>query len=137
MFRILALYREARFHVASRPAGLVGAYVVGLAFAFGWTPCVGPALAAILMIAGSEASIGYGTSLLAAYAFGLGVPFLAAALAARPFAAFMQRFRRHLGKVEKAMGSLLVLTGILFLTGSMSDLAYWLLDTFPVLGRIG
>ena len=137
VFRILALFREVRFHIESRPAGLIGAYVVGLAFAFGWTPCVGPVLAAILLVAGSDDSIGYGAGLLGFYALGLGLPFLAAAVAAQPFMAFMRRFRRHLGKIEKAMGGLLVFTGLLFITGSMSDIAYWLLETFPGLGRIG
>lgn len=137
VFRIFLLFREARFHVAAKPAGLVGAYVVGLAFAFGWTPCVGPVLAAILMVAGSETSIQYGATLLGAYALGIGVPFLLAALAVQPFMNFLTRFRRHLGTIEKAMGGLLVVTGILFITGSMSDIAYWLLETFPGLGRIG
>lgn len=137
VFRVAFLMREARFHVESRPAGLVGAYVIGLAFAFGWTPCVGPVLAAILFVAASEDSILYGASLLGAYAGGLGIPFLAAALAARPFTKFMQRFRGHIRKVEIALGILLVITGILFLTGKMSELAYWILELFPALGRIG
>ena len=137
LLRIPFLYREARFHVESRPAGLAGAYVVGLAFAFGWTPCVGPVLAAILFVAGAEGSVLEGSTLLTAYALGIGLPFLAAALAARPFMAFMARFRRHLGVVEKVMGGLLVLTGILFLTGTMSEIAYWILEAFPALGRIG
>ena len=137
VFRLGFLYREARFHVEARPAGLIGAYVVGLAFAFGWTPCVGPVLAAILFVAGAEDSIGEGVMLLTAYALGIGVPFLAAALAARPFMAFMQRFRRYVGRVEKAMGVLLVATGILFLTGAVSEIAYWLLEAFPALNRIG
>ncbi len=137
LLRIPFLYREARFHVESRPAGLVGAYVVGLAFAFGWTPCVGPVLAAILFVAGAEGSVLEGSTLLTAYALGIGLPFLAAALAARPFMSFMARFRRYLGMVEKVMGGLLVLTGILFLTGTMSEIAYWILEAFPALGRIG
>ncbi|MDH3793143.1 MAG: cytochrome c biogenesis protein CcdA, partial [Rhodospirillales bacterium] len=137
LLRIPFLYREARFHVESRPAGLVGAYVVGLAFAFGWTPCVGPVLAAILFVAGAGDSVLEGTLLLTAYALGIGLPFLAAALAARPFMAFMARFRRYLGAVEKVMGGLLVLTGVLFLTGTMSEIAYWILEAFPDLGRIG
>lgn len=136
-FRILLLYREARFHPGSKPAGLVGAYVIGLAFAFGWTPCVGPALAVVLMVAAQEQSAWYGASLLAVYALGLGVPFLLAALAVERFMAFMKRARRHMVLVERAMGGLLVVTGVLFITGSMSDLSYWLLDTFPALGRIG
>ncbi len=137
VFRIALLFREARFHMESRPAGLLGAYVVGLAFAFGWTPCVGPVLAAILFVAASEETIWQGTLLLTSYSLGIGVPFLAAALAAKPFMGFMQRFRHHVRTVERVMGALLVGTGVLFLTGSMSDIAYWLLETFPALGRIG
>ncbi len=137
VLRIGLLYREARFQVARRPAGIAGAFLVGLAFAVGWTPCVGPVLATILLIAGSEDSLWHGTSLLTAYGLGIGLPFLAAALFAGPFMAFMARFRRHLGKVEKAMGGLLVATGVLFITGSMNELGYWLLETFPALGRVG
>lgn len=136
-FRIPLLYREARFHTEARPAGLVGAYVIGLAFAFGWTPCVGPVLAAILMVAGSATDVGYGASLLAVYSAGLGIPFLIAALAVKPFMGFMQRFKRHMRRVEQVIGVLLVLTGLAFMTGFMSELAYWILETFPSLGRVG
>jgi cytochrome c-type biogenesis protein len=137
IFRLAVLYREARVHVESRPAGVFGAYVIGLAFAFGWTPCVGPVLAAVLMVASSETDIAYGTSLLAVYSAGLGIPFLASALAVRPFMSFMSRFRRHMQTVERAIGALLVVTGVLFLTGSIADIAYWILETFPALGTSG
>lgn len=137
VFRINLLFREARFHVASKPAGLLGAFVIGLAFAFGWTPCVGPVLAAILLYAGSEADVVRGAALLLAYALGIGIPFLAAALFAGPFMRLMQRHRKHMGKVEKVMGALLVVTGILFLTNSMSTIAYLMLDWFPQLGTVG
>jgi cytochrome c-type biogenesis protein len=130
------LMREKRFAVA-RPLGLWGAYLMGLAFAFGWTPCIGPILAAILAVAAAETTVAKGAGLLAVYSLGLGVPFMIAALAVEPFAAFLARFRAHLGLVEKAMGGLLVLTGIAFLTGSVGAVSYWLLDTFPVLGKIG
>jgi cytochrome c-type biogenesis protein len=137
VFRIAALYRDLRFRTDKRPAGLMGAYVVGLAFAFGWTPCVGPVLAAILFMAGAEDSLTRGSVLLGGYAMGIGLPFLAASLAARPFMAFMARFRRAMGIMEKVVGGLLIVTGILFLTGGMADIAYWLLEAFPALGRIG
>jgi cytochrome c-type biogenesis protein len=130
------LMRERRFEVA-KPVGLWGAYLMGLAFALGWTPCIGPILAAILAIAASETTVAKGAGMLAVYSLGLGVPFIIAALAVEPFAAFLARFRTHLGTVEKAMGGLLVLTGIAFLTGTVSDVSYWLLDTFPALGKIG
>ena len=117
----------------SKPVGLWGAYVMGLAFAFGWTPCIGPILAAILAVAASEATVAKGAGLLAVYSLGLGIPFLAAAFAVEPFAAFLARFRAYLPMVEKVMGALLVLTGIAFLTGFVSEASYWL-STFPVLG---
>jgi cytochrome c-type biogenesis protein len=128
--------REKRFDVA-KPVGLWGAYVMGLAFALGWTPCIGPILAAILAVAASEATVAKGAGLLGVYSLGLGVPFIVAALAVEPFAAFLARFRAHLGLVEKAMGGLLVLTGIAFLTGTVGEVSYWLLDRFPALGKIG
>jgi cytochrome c-type biogenesis protein len=131
------LHREARYHADSRPAGLVGAYVIGLAFAFGWTPCIGPILAAILAVAGSEDNVGRGAILLAVYSAGLGLPFLAAAFAMKPFVALLKRMRSSYGYVEKAMGALLVLTGIAFLTGSINSASFWLLETFPVLQQLG
>jgi cytochrome c-type biogenesis protein len=137
VFRIGLLYREARFHVARKPAGIVGAYVVGLAFAFGWTPCVGPVLAAILMVAAGEDSAMRGATLLAAYAGGIGVPFIVAALFAQLFLKFMARFRRHIVWVERVLGALLVATGILFLTGGINDVGNWLLETFPQFGQVG
>jgi cytochrome c-type biogenesis protein len=130
------LMREKRFQLA-KPVGLWGAYLMGLAFALGWTPCIGPILAAILAVAASEATVVKGAGMLAVYSLGLGVPFIIAALAVEPFAAFLARFRTHLGLVEKAMGGLLVLTGIAFLTGTVSQASFWLLDTFPMLGKIG
>ncbi len=137
IFRIGLLYREARVDVRNKPAGLVGAYLLGIAFGFGWTPCIGPVLAAILFVAGSEDTVARGAGLLAVYSAGLGVPFLVAAAFAGRFLKFSARFKRHMGAVEKAMGVLLVLTGILFLTGRMADISFWLLETFPFLQKIG
>jgi cytochrome c-type biogenesis protein len=136
VFRIAFLMYEKRVEVP-KPVGLWGAYVMGLAFAFGWTPCIGPILAAILAVAASEATVAKGAGLLAVYSLGLGIPFLLAAFAVEPFTAFLARFRGHLAKVEKVMGALLVLTGIAFLTGFISGASYWLLETFPALGKIG
>jgi cytochrome c-type biogenesis protein len=130
------LMREKRFGM-TKPVGLWGAYLMGLAFALGWTPCIGPILAAILAIAASEATVAKGAGMLAIYSLGLGIPFIAAAFAIEPFAAFLARFRAHLGLVEKAMGGLLVLTGIAFLTGAVTQASFWLLDTFPMLGKVG
>ena len=134
--RIGLLMREKRPAMA-RPVGLWGAYAMGLAFAFGWTPCIGPILAAILAVAASEATVAKGAGLLAVYSLGLGIPFVIAAFAIEPFAAFLVRFRAHLTMVERVMGGLLVLTGVAFLTGFVTQASYWLLEIFPVLGRIG
>jgi cytochrome c-type biogenesis protein len=130
------LNREKRLDIP-KPVGLWGAYVMGLAFAFGWTPCIGPILAAILAVAASEATVAKGAGMLAVYSAGLGIPFIIAALAVEPFAAFLTRFRAHLGTVEKVMGGLLVLTGIAFLTGFVTTASFWILETFPSLGKIG
>lgn len=133
---IALLMRQKRFELA-KPVGLWGAYLMGLAFALGWTPCIGPILAAILAVAASEETVAKGAGMLAVYSLGLGIPFVAAAFAIEPFAAFLARFRAYLGLVEKTMGGLLVLTGIAFLTGAVSQVSFWLLDTFPMLGKIG
>ena len=136
LFRVAMFYREKRVQV-EKPVGPWGAYVMGLAFAFGWTPCIGPILAAILTVAGSEDTVVQGAALLAVYSAGLGVPFIAAALAIEPFFKFIKRFSKHFATVEKAMGVLLVATGIGFLTGSMQSFSFWLLETFPALAKLG
>jgi cytochrome c-type biogenesis protein len=136
LFRLGFLAQEARVQV-DKPAGPLGAFLMGLAFAFGWTPCIGPVLAGVLAVAGSEGTVVRGAGLLAVYSAGLGIPFLLAAFMMGPFLRFLQRFRAHIGKVEKAMGVLLVLTGIGFLTGSISQFGFYLLEAFPVLGKLG
>lgn len=137
VFRFAMLNREKRYQSGARPVGLLGAYGVGLAFAFGWTPCIGPVLATVLAIAAAEESVGRGALLLAIYSLGLGVPFMIAAFGVSTFLGFFRRFSKHLGLVEKAMGVLLILAGIAFLTGLHQTFAYWLLETFPVFSRIG
>jgi len=137
LFRIGFLFREARLNVQTKPAGLAGAYLMGLAFAFGWTPCVGPVLAAILFVAGTEDSIVRGATLLTAYSLGIGIPFLVAGLFAARFINWADRFKQHMRIIEMVMGGFLVLTGILFITGTMSLIAQWLLETFPVFSNIG
>ena len=137
VFRIGLLFREARFQNVSKPAGFLGAYIVGLAFAFGWTPCVGPVLAAILMVAGIEGSAARGALLLGAYALGIGIPFMLASLFSGPFVQMMARLRGHMGTIEKVIGGALVLTGVLFLTGGMPRIAGWLLETFPAFSSFG
>ncbi|EFL90351.1 cytochrome c biogenesis CcdA family protein [Ahrensia sp. R2A130] len=140
VFRFALMYREARVQVSpelTRSATAAGAFVMGLAFAFGWTPCIGPILGVILGMASTSDTVGEGAFMLGVYSLGLGIPFMLAALFAGPFLRFLQRFRRHLGLVEKAMGLLLVLTGIAFLTGGMQTMAFWLLETFPALQQLG
>ncbi len=136
LLKVPLLYRQARFKARVEGASLAGAFVMGLAFAFGWTPCIGPVLATVLTLAASEASLGAGVRLLLVYSLGLGIPFILAAVAIGPFIAFLQRFRRHIPRVEKAMGVLLVATGVLMLTGSLNWFGQWLIDNVPVLSRV-
>lgn len=136
LLRIPLLYSEARFQADTSGATLAGAYLIGLAFAFGWTPCIGPVLATVLSLAANEASLGAGVRLLAVYSLGLGIPFVLAAVAIGPFLSFMQRYRRYLGLFEKVMGVVLIITGILFLTGSLNAFGNWLLDAFPGLQQV-
>ena len=130
------LSRQIKLEV-KKPVGLWGAYLMGLAFAFGWTPCIGPILAAILAIAASKATLEKGAALLATYSLGLGLPFIVAAFAVEPFAAFLSGFRAYLKHMERVMGTLLVLTGIGFLSGLFTQLNVWLIETFPLLQRVG
>jgi cytochrome c-type biogenesis protein len=136
LFKLAWLYREKRLHI-NKPLGLWGGYVMGLAFAFGWTPCIGPVLAAILAVAGSEETVWRGAALLAVYSAGLGVPFLLAATALEGFTRLAARFRHAMPIVERLTGVALVVTGIAFLTGGFSELSYWLIETFPALAKLG
>ena len=137
LFRIPLFDRTVRIGLAEKPAGLIGAYVIGLAFGFGWSPCVGPVLAAILLVAGAQESAGEGARLLFIYSLGIGVPFLVAAGFAGAFMRWSARFRKRLNMIEKAMGLLLIATGVLIVTGQMAVIANWLVETFPALGKIG
>ena len=134
--RIGLLMREGRLPIP-KPVGLWGAYVMGLAFAFGWTPCIGPILAAILSVAAAEATVAKGAMLLAVYSAGLGIPFLLAAFAVEQFSELFLRMKKHLARVEHAMGVLMVITGVAFLTGAISNVSIWLLETFPALQNFG
>lgn len=137
VFRIGLLHRQARMEVRNHKVGPAGSYLMGLAFGFGWTPCIGPVLSVILGVAGTRDTVGAGALLLAVYSLGLGIPFIAAGLFAGPFMRWMRRYRGHLGKVEKAMGALLVLTGVLFVTGQITTIAFWMLSMFPGLATLG
>lgn len=131
------LDRDVRVHEAPRWGGGLGAFLVGMAFAFGWTPCIGPILATILTLAASGDSLAYGASLLAVYSLGLGIPFILAALGLDRFLAFSRRFRPYMRRIEQGAGAVLIVTGVLMLTGRFSQLGYYLLDAFPALGRLG
>ena len=137
VFKLGFLNQEKRFHQEGRPVGLLGAYAVGLAFAFGWTPCIGPVLGTIYGLASETESVGRGAVLLAVYSLGLGIPFLLSATAINGFLSFFARFKRHLGTVEKAMGAMLVVAGVMFFTGGLQSISNWLLNNFEVLQRIG
>ena len=137
LVRIPLLYREARFNDLDRPQNWFGAYVIGLAFGFGWTPCIGPILGTILAIAASDSSLGYGVSLLGVYSLGLGIPFILAAFAINRFLSFMRRFRRYFKLVEVGTGLVLIATGLLIFSGQFQILAYWFLEAFPGLANLG
>ncbi|MEK6204971.1 MAG: cytochrome c biogenesis protein CcdA [Amylibacter sp.] len=131
------LQREARLDAGDRGGSAFGAYILGLAFAFGWTPCIGPILGAILSMAAQEASIARGTLLLATYAIGLGLPFIIAAIFINRAIGVLNRFKRHMGVIEKTMGGMLVLVGLMLITGAFSSFSFWLLEMFPALSAIG
>ena len=137
LLRIPLLYRSATIDVGRKPAGLLGAFVMGLAFAFGWTPCAGPVLAAVLMMAGAEATVAKGALLLAAYSLGTGIPFLIAASFMSEFMTLLKGIKPHLALVEKTMGGFLVLTGAAFLTGVVPRMSEWIFERFPSLATIG
>jgi cytochrome c-type biogenesis protein len=126
IIKIKALYQDKRFHNVAKPRGAIGALVIGFAFAFGWTPCIGPILAGILALASTQDSVTQGMSLLAVYSAGLGVPFLLTSLALNRFLAFYSRFKRHFRAVEIASGALVITVGVLIMTGSFTRLASWL-----------
>ena len=137
ILRIGFLEREARFEASSQNGSAFGAYVLGLAFAFGWTPCIGPQLASILTLAASEGSVARGTTLLGVYALGLGVPFLLVALFLSRLSATLTWLKRHMQIIEGLMGLLLWTIGLMMLTGGFADFSFWILDTFPSLANLG
>jgi cytochrome c-type biogenesis protein len=132
VLRIEWLYQEKRVQPPRQPAGLVGAALVGIAFAFGWTPCIGPILAGILAVAATQDTVGDGVRLLSAYSLGLGVPFLATALAIDRFFAAFARIRRHYHTIEVVSGVLLLVIGLLIFTNRFTILAQWLTPYLPV-----
>jgi len=137
IFRVPFLEQDIRFEVKNNVGNALGAYVLGLAFAFGWTPCIGPQLGAILALAANEGSVLKGTSLLAIYAVGLGVPFLISALFVSQSVTIIRKLQKHMLLVERLMGLLLLVVGILLFTGGFSKISFFLLDVFPFLAYIG
>lgn len=135
--KIGLLYREAKIESTAEPTTLIGAYIMGLAFGFGWTPCVGPALASILMIASGMGDIWRGGLLLLVYGLAMTAPFIVAALFARPFLGWMARNRKYLGHVEKVMGAMLILFALLIATGSVNLIANAMIQWFPSLTSLG
>ncbi|NIY72792.1 cytochrome c biogenesis protein CcdA [Marivivens donghaensis] len=135
--RIPLFMREARVDVKDQGGSILGAYLLGLAFAFGWTPCLGPILSAILAVAANESSATRGAILLFAYAMGLGIPFLLVAAFFSRLKGPMAWMRRHMDRIERISGLLLWTVGLMLLTGRFTDLSRWLLEAFPVLANIG
>lgn len=137
IFRLSFLDREARIDTGDRGGSALGAYILGLAFAFGWTPCLGPILGAILGLAASEGDVARGTALLAVYALGLGIPFLLVAAFFPRLTGAMAFMKRHLDRIERISGLLLWTVGLFMLTGQFTDFSWWLLERFPALARLG
>lgn len=137
VIRIPFLDREARLDAGDQGGSAFGAYLLGLAFAFGWTPCIGPQLGAILSMAATEASVTRGTALLGVYAVGLGLPFLLVALFIDRAGGLLARMKRHMAVIERAMGVLLVAVGLALMTGAFTAFSFWLLETFPALATLG
>jgi cytochrome c-type biogenesis protein len=131
VFRFALLAREARVQFADKPLGYLGSVVAGMAFGAGWTPCIGPILGSILLYTSTRADLGQGLRLLGAYSLGLALPFLAAAWALEAFLGWFRRFRRYIGWVERIAGALLVLFGVLLLTGTFTLMSGWLQSLTP------
>ena len=137
IFRIPLLDRDMRIDAGDRGGSSFGAYVLGLAFAFGWTPCIGPQLGTIITLAASEASIGRGMVLMATYAAGLGIPFILVAIFIQRSMGLMNWMKRHMDRIERIMGLLLYTVGLLLLTGGFAELSRWLIEKFPALAAVG
>ena len=131
------LNRDTRYQIESYRPGIVGSYVIGLSFAFGWTPCIGPILGSVLSIAASSETVTYGIVLLMLYSAGLGIPFLLAAYAINGFMRFLSKIRNYIRAIEIFTGVLLVIFGILILTNRIQELAFFFIKYFPFLTQFG
>ncbi len=137
LVKLSFLYKEARFQTSGEQKGLIGAYVVGLAFAFGWTPCIGPILATILTLAATQEHFSQGVSLLAVYSLGLGVPFIIASVAINRFLRASDRIRKHMKTIEIVIGILLIVTGMAIFMGTLQNFGFYLIEAMPWLANIG
>jgi len=137
LIRIPFLDTEARLDAGDRGGSAFGAFVLGLAFAAGWTPCIGPQLGTILSLAATDADASRGTALLAVYALGLGIPFLLSAIFINRAIGLMNRIKPHMKMIERVMGLLLIGVGVMLISGQMAALSYWMLETFPGLATLG
>jgi len=135
--RLPLLNRDLRLHLRNNSASMLSAFILGLAFAFGWTPCIGPILATVLSVAARGESLWYGATLLTVYAVGLGIPFLLAAFLVVPFMRWIRRIRKHFRIIELTTGCLLILTGLLFLFNSFELLGFFIMEYIPILGILG
>ncbi len=131
VIQMRSLAQERRFHIQDKPLGYLGSVLVGLAFGAGWTPCIGPILGAILTFTAAESSLGQGLGLLLAYSLGLALPFLVAALAVERFVEWFRKFQRYLPVVTRLSGAMLVIVGLLLVTGYFTLLATWLQGLTP------
>jgi cytochrome c-type biogenesis protein len=137
IFRIGFLNYEKRIHVRENPLGVLGIFLIGAAFAFGWTPCIGPILAAILALAAQQGNVASGMFMLAVYSAGLGLPFIITGLAINRFLGVYKKMRRHLGTIEKIAGAFLIIVGGLIFFDMFSILSGYLIQLFPGLAEIG
>ena len=137
VYRIGFLDYDVRIDAGNKSGSTFGAYILGLAFAFGWTPCLGPILGAILSLAAMEGSVARGTVLLGVYALGLGLPFLLVAAFYPRMSRLLNWMKRHMQRIERIMGLLLWTIGLLMLTGEFTAFSFWLLEMFPALQNIG
>jgi cytochrome c-type biogenesis protein len=137
LFRLSVLYREKRFHSESKRVGVLGSFLVGVAFAFGWSPCIGPILGGILAYASTQETVRQGMLLLAVYSAGLGIPFIIAGLSMDAFFRLTGRFKRHFRKIEVVSGVLLIAVGVLIFTNQLTLISAWMVETFPWMSEIG
>ncbi len=137
ILRIPFLYQEMRMDAKTEGGTFIGAYILGLAFAFGWSPCIGPILGMILFLVVDEGNVGKGIIMMATYSVGLGLPFLLSAIFITRAMGVMNKLKRHLERIERISGLLLWTIGIMMITGTFTAMAFWLLERFPVLASIG